>query len=338
MKHHSIFTLFGHCFCSTLTVIFLVSLLTSGCSSEEKKTPEKPKKEEKTKVEALPSTPFITVLGVAQDAGYPQMNCEKSCCKEVWKDPSLRRMVSCLGLTDPQTKQHWLLDATPDFKDQWQVLKSALPGKLAGVLLTHGHIGHYTGLMHLGREAWGSKNIPVYAMPRMANYLRTNGPWSLLSELNNIKLQELKADSNFQFNSQISIEAIGVPHRDEFSETVGFRVIGPSKSLLFIPDIDKWQRWERSIAEEISKVDYAFLDGTFFRDGEIPGRSMAEIPHPFIKESLDLFASLPQEERQKIHFIHFNHTNPVLKEGSAEFKEVIDLGCKVAKEGQRIAL
>ena len=122
-----------------------------------------------------------------------------------------------------------------------------------------------------------------------------------------------------------------VPHREEYSETVGFKIIGLKKSLLFIPDINKWQLWEREITEEIKAVDYAFLDGSFFASGEIPGRNMSEIPHPFIQESMYLFEPLAWKEKQKIHFIHFNHTNPALQDRVIQ-KVIEDAGFHIAKE------
>ena len=60
-----------------------------------------------------------------------------------------------------------------------------------------------------------------------------------------------------------------VPHRDEFSETVGYKIEGTKKTALFIPDIDKWQKWKRNIVEEVKKVDYAFVDATFFDQSEV---------------------------------------------------------------------
>ncbi len=250
-------------------------------------------------------------------------------------------MVSCLGLVDPISQETWLFDATPDFKDQLHLLthsnnKQELP--LSGIFLTHAHIGHYTGLMQLGREAMGAKNIPVYAMPRMKNFLANNGPWSQLVKLNNIALQNLAADTTIQLNERLKVQAIEVPHRDEFSETVGFKIIGSDKSALFIPDIDKWHLWNRDIKEEIASIDYAFLDGTFYKNGEIPNRDMSEIPHPFMEESLNLFQTLPKEERNKVHFIHFNHTNPVLQVNSTAQKEVEQAACHIAKEKSIFAL
>jgi pyrroloquinoline quinone biosynthesis protein B len=281
-----------------------------------------------------PGTPYITVLGIAQDAGFPQANCRKSCCAEVWKNPRERQMVSCLGLVDPANNRFWLLDATPDFTSQLQILNEQTNyGDLGGIFLTHGHIGHYTGLMYLGREVMGADSVPVFAMPRMRKFLSTHGPWEQLVSLGNIKLKPLANDSTIPLSSDLEITPLQVPHRDEYTETVGYHVKGPEKQMLFIPDIDKWQKWDQDITQWIRKVDYAFLDGSFFQNGEIPGRDMSQIPHPFIEESMELFSSLSSEEKTKVHFIHFNHTNPVIHADSKERKIVEEGGFHLAREG-----
>ncbi|MBI1226101.1 MAG: pyrroloquinoline quinone biosynthesis protein PqqB [Bacteroidetes bacterium] len=286
-------------------------------------------------------SPFVVVLGIAQDAGYPQADCDKSCCKPAWEQPQFRRMVSCIAVIDPLSEQYWLVDATPDFAEQQHIAKHILPGKelnLAGIFLTHAHIGHYTGLMYLGREAIGANAVPVYAMPRMVDFLVENGPWSQLVSLKNIEIRNLQADSTVVLNERLKITLMRVPHRDEFSETVGFKIEGPSKSLLFIPDIDKWERWDRDINKQVGEVNFALLDGTFFKNGEIPGRDMSEIPHPFIEESLARFGQLPAMERAKIRFIHFNHTNPVMQGNSEAAQSVWKQGFGLASEGERLGL
>jgi len=277
--------------------------------------------------------PYLVVLGVAQDAGFPQADCKKDCCKEVWADLTKRKMVSCLGLVNTKSEQGYIFDATPDFKDQLNILQQDHSVKLDGIFLTHAHIGHYTGLMHLGREAMGAKEVPVYAMPRMNKYLATNGPWSQLVNLKNIVLQSLENKTAVSLPNEISVTPLLVPHRDEFSETVGYLIQGKNKSAVFIPDIDKWSKWEMNIEELINSVDIAILDGSFYKNGEIPGRDMSLIPHPFIEESMKRFEGLSETNKTKIHFIHFNHTNPVLHEASSARKEVIAKGFRIAEEG-----
>lgn len=280
---------------------------------------------------------FIVVLGIAQDAGYPQIGCSKDCCKKYWGKKIAKQKVSCLALFDPVTNQKWLFDATPDLTSQLYEAEKSQKGNLSGIFLTHAHIGHYTGLMYLGREALNAKEIPVYVMPRMHDYLKTNGPWSQLVDLKNIELRKLKNDSVIRLTGNISVTPVLVPHRDEFSETVGYSIKAADRSVLFIPDIDKWQKWERDINKLVTQYDHLFIDGTFYKDGELPGRSMSEIPHPFVQESIELFRELTTAEKQKIHFIHFNHTNPLINRNSKEYKEVKSKGFNVASEGLKIS-
>ena len=286
--------------------------------------------------EELLKNPYVMVLGVAQDAGYPQMNCKKDCCKRAWKNTDLQKNTSCLAIVDPTTNEQWIIDATPNIKEQLQLLKSkTYSEKVDGVLLTHAHMGHYTGLMHFGREVMGTNKIPVFAMPKMRTFLKENGPWSQLVELENISLKELRTDSTFHLNKNIKTTPFLVPHRDEFSETVGYEILINKKSLIFIPDIDKWEKWDRNIMDLIEKTDYAFLDATFYKNGELK-RDISEIPHPFVEESMDLFSDLSEKNKQKVHFIHFNHTNPLLINGSHAQKEVRGKGFNLAREGQII--
>lgn len=286
--------------------------------------------------------PFVIVLGIAQDAGYPQAGCGRDCCRSAWEDASLSRSPSCLAVIDPVSRQRWLFECTPQFPDQLRTLDQAFPvdadSGLDGIFLTHAHIGHYAGLIHFGREVMGAREVPVHVMPRMRQFLTENGPWSQLVELENIRLMPLEADVAIQLNERISVTPIVVPHRDEFSETVAFRITGPNRSVLFLPDIDKWERWERRVEEVLQSVDIAYLDATFFNDSELPGRNMAEIPHPFVVESLQRFGSLEAEQRARIRFIHLNHTNPALSADSRARDEIVRGGMAVAEEGERVGL
>ena len=321
-----------HSIMSKVTSLFIYLILCVACTNNSD--------QENAVIVAKDSSPFIQVLGVAQDAGYPQLGCTKDCCKDLWDDPLSRKMVSCIGLLDPGKDDFWIFDATPDVKDQIAACNRSLGHSTiempTGVFITHAHIGHYTGLMQFGREAYGTKDVPIYAMPRMNVFLTTNGPWSQLVSLNNIQLNSIKSDSTISVGAGFRVIPIAVPHRDEFSETVGYKIVGPEKSVLFIPDIDKWEKWDRDIIEEIKGVDVALLDGSFYQNGEIPGRDMSLIPHPFIEESMKLFSELEAREKAKIYFIHFNHTNPVLKKSSDAYQAVKANGFNIAEEGQKI--
>ncbi len=288
------------------------------------------------------SGPTLLVLGVAQDGGYPQAGCHQACCQPAWQETTRRRAVVSLAVVDSLSQSRWLFECTPDFRDQLRALDEAYPAGnspgLAGVFLTHAHMGHYAGLLQLGREALGAKGVPVYVMPRFADFLQTQGPWSQLIQLKNVELRRLEAAEPVCLNDQLKVVPLVVPHRDEFSETVAFRIEGPRQKVLFLPDIDKWDRWERAIEKELSVVDVAYLDATFFDEAELPGRDMREIPHPFVIESLQRFGHLAPRERAKIRLIHFNHSNPLLQVDSDAARRVREAGLRIAQQGERVEL
>jgi len=308
--------------------IILFSVYSLGCNdfSQEK--------------ENKSSEILLKVLGTIQDGGIPHMGCSKECCSNYFLSKKSRIGVSSLGVSNLKHDTNYIIDATPDINFQLiDLIGKADPSKkLNGIFLTHAHMGHYAGLLNFGRESLNSKNIPLYLMPKFYNFILNNGPWNQLVELNNIKLNKIYNGEKVILHNNLSFTPIQVPHRDEYSETVGYVIEGTHKKALYIPDIDKWAKWEVSIVEMIKSVDYAFLDGTFFDEKEINNRDISEIPHPFIIESLKLFKELDESEKSKVYFIHLNHTNPVLNSESSEYKKVISAGFNIAKTGMEFFL
>ena len=310
--------------------IFIVLIIyISGCTTKDK-----------TNDKTNQAKQYITILGTAQDGGFPHIGCQKKCCDDFYKGISPKQKVVSLGLIDREAQQKFLFEATPDISTQLADLEKnhlRTSSIIDGVFITHAHMGHYTGLLYFGKEALGKKDIPVYAMPKMKEFLSNNGPWSQLVTKENILFLDLQKDSIVPLSNALKVTPFLVPHRDEFSETVGYKIEGKNKSALFIPDINKWSLWEKNIVEEVKKVDYAFLDATFFKEGEI-NRPMSEVPHPFIEETIDLFKNESLTTKNKVIFIHFNHTNPALQPNSKERNELTLLGYKFAKEGKRFEL
>ncbi|MAU64252.1 MAG: pyrroloquinoline quinone biosynthesis protein PqqB [Flavobacteriaceae bacterium] len=280
------------------------------------------------------STYSLKILGVVQDGGLPHLGSNKLCCENIEQ----KRHVTSIMLINNENNESYLFDASPDINEQLNFMGDRIKKDLKGVFLTHAHIGHYTGLMYFGREALNSKSINVYAMPRMKKFLEQNGPWSQLVSLQNILITELNNNLKLSVDPNIIIQPIEVPHRAEFSETVGYKIYGPNKTALFIPDIDKWYLWEKSIIDEIKQVDYALIDATFYDSEEVNYRDVSEIPHPFVVESMELFDLIEDEEKNKIFFIHLNHTNPLLDKNSDQYKFVKVKGYNVAEEGMELKL
>jgi pyrroloquinoline quinone biosynthesis protein B len=287
-----------------------------------------------------PPAAHALVLGVAQDGGLPHIGCRREPCLSARRDPGRRGRVACLGLVDERAGARFLVDATPDLPSQLDSLNEGRtvpdPAKpVEGILLTHAHIGHYAGLMYLGREGLGARGVTVYATARMARFLRENGPWSQLVSLGNVELRELQPGREQALTPDLRVTPLGVPHREEFSDTVGFRVRGPLRSILYVPDVDKWERWDRLLADEVAAVDAALLDGTFEDVGELRGRRLSEVPHPLVEETLEQLAD--ERLRRKVLFIHLNHTNRLLRDEAAR-RALAGRGARVARDGEVLPL
>ena len=281
--------------------------------------------------------PQVIVLGVAQDGGYPHIGCSKSCCQNAWNDELARRHVVSLALVDPENRKWYLFEATPDINEQLRLFSELTNHEFNylpdGIFLTHAHIGHYTGLMEFGREAMGTKDLPVHVLPKMKSFLESNGPWSQLVSLKNIKLIEMQADVPVDLGGQMMVLPFIAPHRDEYSETAGFKIISPQKKYLFIPDIDKWSKFKKDIVNEVGLVDVAFLDASFYSADELPNRDLREIPHPLVTETMKLFKSASLKTKSKVHFIHFNHSNPLLSDAVVQESVTIE-GFNIAEQGK----
>jgi pyrroloquinoline quinone biosynthesis protein B len=291
-------------------------------------------------VAAAEKDPYLYILGVAQDAGYPQTGCYEQHCMPGWENRSLRRGAVSLGLIDPKNNNKYMFEATPNFPEQLYQLERVAPSErynLAGIFITHAHIGHYTGLMFLGHESAGTSNTPVYAMPKMAQFLKDNGPWEQLVKYKNIQIMPMQ-HKQAEVLGQVTVTPFLVPHRDEYSETVGYTIQGPHKSALFIPDINKWPQWDTKLSDAIKAVDYALIDAAFYDDGELPGRDMSKIPHPFVSETMAELKELDAVEKNKVWFIHMNHSNPLLNPQSKESLLVKSRGYNIAVEGIKLDL
>ena len=282
---------------------------------------------------------FIYILGNVQDAGLPHIGCQHKFCKEKFNEYK-QHFTTSIAVVDPKDKKYILFEATPDLPYQLNYLEKEIFNQFLlpeSIFITHAHIGHYTGLMYFGREANGAKNLMVKVLPKMSNFLKTNGPWSQLVDINNIKIQTLYFGSNTNELRNITVTPIQVPHRDEYSETAGFIIKGKNKKALFIPDIDKWEKWDKNLKQLVHEFDYLLLDATFYDSKEI-NRDISEIPHPLVTETINLLDDLSLEDKNKVYFIHMNHTNLMLDPGSNITKLVINKGFNIARLGLKLSL
>ena len=282
---------------------------------------------------------YIYILGNTQDAGLPHIGCQHPFCEDnfnVYEE----HYTTSIAVVNSDLKKYILFEATPDITFQLNNLRKNIFDEFLlpeSIYITHAHIGHYTGLMYFGREALGAKDLMVKVLPRMSNFLQNNGPWSQLVDINNIKIKEINFGLSTKELANINITPVKVPHRDEYSETAGYIIKGKNKKALFIPDIDKWEKWDRDLSQLAQEFDFLLIDATFYDSKEI-NRDISEIPHPLVTETINLLSGLSKENRNKVYFIHMNHTNMMLDPNSELSKLVGSKGFNIARLGQKLYL
>ena len=290
---------------------------------------------------------YALVLGTAQDAGFPQVGCYTQRCEDgrALQAVGRGRFVASLALVEPTAERFYLVDATPDITRQIDLIAEAAFRRRAaerrpfdGIFLTHAHIGHYAGLAVLGDEGLGVRGLPVYCSERMAAFLAANHPWRLMVEQGRLDLRGLTLDRWHRLDEHLEVQLRHVPHRDELSDTVALVFRGPGASLLYLPDINSWARWERSVAEEVAGVDVALLDGSFWSLDELPGRSQQDVPHPLIPQTMDALQAVVDAGGTRVLLTHLNNSNPALDEQGPQRAAVERRGFEIAREGMRFDL
>lgn len=285
---------------------------------------------------------YALVLGSVQDAGFPQVGCYTERCEagRVLQRTDSPRYVSSLALVEPAAERFYLVDATPDLTRQVDLIaesafrrRSAERRPFDGIFLTHAHVGHYLGLALLGHEGMGMQRTPVYCSAAMAAFLAANQPWKYLVDQDRVALRPLEFDHWHRVDPLLEVQLWPVPHRDEFSDTVGFVFRGPDATLLYLPDINSWSRWERGLTESVKSVDVALLDASFWSLDELPGRTVEEVPHPLVTQTMDLLQGVADAGTTRVVLTHLNNSNPVLDDGGPEQAEVLRRGFEIAREG-----
>jgi pyrroloquinoline quinone biosynthesis protein B len=190
----------------------------------------------------------------------------------------------------------------------------------------------------LGNEGLGIQDTPVYCTEAMAGFLASNAPWNYMVDQGRIVPTPLSLDTWHQLDEHLEVQLWKVPHRDEFADTVGFVFRGPSASLLFIPDINSWRRWDKDVADAVASVDVALLDGSFWSMEEMPGRRVEDVPHPLMTQTMDALQRVVDRRDSRVVMTHLNNSNPALDDGGRPQAEIARRGFEVAREGMRFEL
>ena len=269
----------------------------------------------------------IIVLGTAQDGGNPQLGSQGR---------GRPRLVSSMAVVmDDGTTL--LADVSPDVKAQIAHLESiaayrarTVHNAVDHITLTHGHMGHYAGLVQFGKEAHNARRLPTWVTPSMADFLGAHQPWRALIDGEHLDIR--RGLGPVELAPGLRLRLIPVPHRAEFTDTVGISI---NDEVLFVPDIDSWDEWAAA-DEEVERHRVSLLDATFASLEEVPGRNLLEIPHPLVADTLERFGHLASTHR--IILTHLNHSNPASEPETPAGSTIRAAGFEVAEDLMAIRL
>ncbi len=287
---------------------------------------------------------IVTILGTAQDGGFPQPGCQRECCLSKLARTHPRYPVA-LGIKGRDGSHH-MVEASRMMHSQFKIWERKIgtyPPIPESIILTHAHLGHIDGLGLLGKEVMGARGVTVHCSQSVALHIEQTPAFSALVEQDSIRLSVWQSGVRFTPTKEcgFSIVPIPVPHRSEFSDCHALLIESEGNRLLFLPDHDSWEQTlnKQNIRDWLAnlKVDVALLDGTFWSGGELHNRDMKDVPHPTVEDSLHRLGS-KQEEDPDIRFFHLNHTNPLCNPQSEQSLIVKEMGWLVANEGDSFTL
>jgi pyrroloquinoline quinone biosynthesis protein B len=264
----------------------------------------------------------LIILGSGQDGGSPQVGTDAS--------DGLARSASSIAVTSDDGTV-LLFDASPDLRSQYQCLVAhcGYAPPLDGVFVTHGHMGHYAGLLHFGKEAASTDGLPLFAPSSVLGFLEENEPWATL--ITGEHLVPISIDDATATVGRITVSAVHVPHRAEFTATVGYSIaIDDNPWLFYLPDIDGWDEWPAA-DEVFTRHDVCLIDATFSSMDELPGRDIAAIKHPLVPDTIERFQHLTADHTMIL--THINHSNSLGVPDADITALAHELGFTIAHDG-----
>ena len=175
----------------------------------------------------------------------------------------------------------------------------------------------------------------MLASQRMCHFLSAHAPWKALVDGSFIDLRPLMPGRRVQISPSLAVTPFNVVHRAEYTDTLGYRVHGPRKTLMYVPDADVWDGWETPFNDLLGDSDIALIDGSFWSYDELGHRVQANVPHPPVLRTLERLRGLP--DLPEIRFTHLNHTNP-LWDVDSPLRLNLPQGFSVAETGERLTL
>jgi len=291
------------------------------------------------------------VLGAAAGGGFPQWNCRCAGCLLSWAGDLRARARTQASVAVSGNGSDWiLLNASPDLTAQIRATPALQPSgdtrasPIAAVVLTGGEVDQVTGLLSL-RER---HNFALFATERVLAAISDNPIFAALDP-SSVRRDAVDFDEWFTLPGGLKAKLFSAPGKvplyleniaagkpEEF--TAGVEIKNDQKSIVFVPGA---AAIPPPLQRVVAEADLTFFDGTVFTDDEMmragtgtkTGRRMGHVPISGEDSSMHALTSTGKRV-----YLHINNTNPILIEGSPEYRAVREAGWDVAYDGMEFAL
>ncbi|MEV0737934.1 pyrroloquinoline quinone biosynthesis protein PqqB [Streptomyces sp. NPDC050549] len=276
----------------------------------------------------------VVLLGTAAGGGFPRWNCACALCAAARDGTLPSRTQDCVAVTG-NTRDWWLLNASPDVRTQLTATSALRPGPgprdtpVRGVLLTDAEPHHVAGLTVLsgaaGLKVYAPQPVLVALAPARA-VLDRYAPWEWADGL---------AEDGFVLAGGLVVTAHPVgdgppeyvqSRRPDDRWAVAYRVedLATGGAFVYAPRI---AAWTDALDDLLETADCAVLDGTFFDADEV---GIGHLPVTGPGGSLAALARHPGVRRI---YTHLDNTNPLLDPGSTARAQVNGAGVEVLVDG-----
>ena len=302
----------------------------------------------------------IRVLGSAAGGGFPQWNCNCRNCSGVRQGTIQAQPRTQSSIIVGNGSPDWvLINASPDILQQikstpvLQPARAARDSGIAAVVLMDAQVDHVTGLMML-RER--NKPLPIYATEQVFDDL-TNGLPLVKTLSHYCTVDRRIIDPDHQKFSVPEVRDIVFtpltlsskappysPHRNDPhpGDNIGLFItdIRSNKTAFYAPGLGTI---EPQVKQAMEMADVILVDGTFWTDDEmiklgLSSKRAQDMGHLAQSGTEGMIEALSPYKNKRRILIHINNTNPILREDSAQAKQLKALGIEVAYDGMHIEI
>ncbi|MBE3597910.1 MAG: pyrroloquinoline quinone biosynthesis protein PqqB [Limnochordaceae bacterium] len=305
----------------------------------------------------------IRVLGTAAGGGLPQWNCNCANCRRARAaGPSGRRLQSSLAVS-PDGAAWYLINATPDVREQMANFRALAPGPgiretpLRGVLLTDAELDHTLGLLNLRENArW-----TLWATPAVLHVLESVYPVLpiLRAYSSELQVRAMPVDRAFMLPPErapgASVRVLahgGLSATAHLRASLVRRACAGSGRRLHVDQPDyrptaglrsRAAPARGPLRAQLEQADVVLLDGTLWDEDElvrlgVAHRTAADMDHAPMNGSHGTARWFGELSARWKLYVHVNNTNPALDPSSPERRRLREAGLDIAEDGWEVEL